>query len=164
MTLSQVPANHLGKEVCNVNDVAKGVFICAALVVLTLVIISYVKGFMGKPTRNTLRVPLGKIIVPVLVSDVSRLKPYKFSQAFDAQVVLEPGDSIALLYRGKKFGVSDPENDYTKVLVKLMQRTDKVVVQAMVYSLDADKNPLVKLMLPDATWFKRALEPSRTRE
>ncbi len=141
------------------NDVAKGVFIFIAIFVVGFLAFSYVKGFMGKPMRRKLKVPLGREVVTVHVVDGACLKPYKFSQAFDAETELEPNGEVGLLYRGKKFGIADPSSDYSKVLAKLVEKNDKVVVQAMVVSMDGDGNPLVQIMLPDAGWFRRAFKP-----
>ena len=141
------------------DNIAKGIFIFIALFVVGFLAISYVKGFLGKPMRRKLKVPLGREIVAVQVVDGACLKPYKFSQAFEAETELEADGEVGLLFRGKLFGIADPSNDYSKVLAKLMGVNDKVVVQAMVLSMDGDGNPLVQIMLPDAGWFRRAIKP-----
>jgi hypothetical protein len=74
---------------------------------------------------------------------------------------MEPTGEVGLLFRGKKFGIADPENINASNLATLLQHdeTVTVIVQAMVYGKNPDGDPLVKLMLPKVSWFKRALKP-----
>ena len=143
------------------NDITRAIFICALLIGLAIVAISFIKTVMGNPVRHKLKVPLGREIVEVLVSNGALLKPYRLSQAFDARAQMEPTGEVGLLFRGKKFGIADPENINARNLATLLQHdeTVTVIVQAMVYGKDSDGDPLVKLMLPKVSWFKRALKP-----
>lgn len=143
-----------------VNDIAKAVLIVVVIIALGLMAVSYIKTIMGKSVRHKLMVPLGRETVEVLVRDGALLKPYKFSQVFDAQAVMGPTGEVGLLFKGKEFGIADPTNGHCWDLIRVLKHdeTATVIVQAMVYGINAEGDPLVRLMLPRASWFKRALK------
>ena len=151
----------------------RAIIILLVFVALGVFAIAYFKSFMGKAQRGTLSVPLGRNAIGVMVCDDSRLKPYKFAQTFD--VVVMPGEHAlvnrftekrqsgegAISFKGSIMGFADPSSSQVMALTKLAGSYQKVVVQAVVLSVDKDGTPVMQLKLPDTAWFKRALSEAQ---
>jgi hypothetical protein len=130
--------------------------------------IAYFKSTLGKPQMGVLKVPLGRDLVSVAVYQSSCLKPYKYDQTFDAVVLpgvhalkdefdgrRQSGEG-AISYKGTILGFADTTDSSVLALVKLAGAYKKVVVQAVILSIDHDGRPIIQLKLPNASWFKRA--------
>ena len=151
-------------------DIAvRAIIIVGVFLALGVFAIAYFKSTMGKAQRGVLNVPLGRSIVDVVVCDCSCLKPYKFGQTFDAVVMPGAHELVneftkqrlsgegAISYKGSIVGFADASSSSVMALVKLAGTYQKVVVQAVVLSIDHDGKPIVQLKLPNTPWFKRAL-------
>ena len=65
-----------------------------------------------------------------------------------------------LSFRNKPFGLADQASSYTQTLSQLAELNQKVIVQAVITSLDAQGRPVIELRLPNPKWFVRALKAS----
>lgn len=146
------------------------IFTSVVVAALVAFIMVYVPNWLGKPVRGTLRVPQGKNRVKVSMFDDAPLRPFKYGQVFEASFspVEQELTSIysgetqtgvgTLYFRGKPFGFADQDDQYTEVLAKLAEISDKIIVQTVVTSLDNDNRPVVELCLPNPTWFAHAFK------
>ena len=151
----------------------RAILIVVLVVLVGIVAVAGVRSFIGKPTRGTLRVPQGKIFVPIVVCDESPLRPFKYGQVFEVRVLKGEQTAVplingadgeitqkgGLLYRNVMIGFSDASSRYTKALSVLADKHDKVMAQAVITSLDRDGNPVMQLELPKDAWFARAIKP-----
>ncbi len=149
------------------------VFGVVAIAVLGIIAFRYVKSVMGYTVRGVMRAPQGKNAVDIFVCDNEVLKPYKFSQVFEVSAV--PGtqpaiDRIAgnerrgggaIAYKGTTFGFADTSSRSVEALMKLAGTHEKVFASAVMYGVDNDGRPIVKLLLPDEMWFVKALTPHK---
>ncbi len=137
-------------------------------IILVLFIISLVKSYFGKPVRGVLRVPQGKERVEVILCDDTVLRPFKYGQVLDVQVL--PGKHTirntrkgkrytgraALAYKNTPIGFADSSSRYVQALAKLADEHKKTMVGMAVISIDEQGEPIAEVYLPDASWFKRA--------
>ncbi len=144
------------------------------LVVFTIAvgafIFSYIKNYMGKAVRGVLHIPQGKNQLEVDVFNDESLKPYKFAQVFEVQVLADEqtmsdertGETHtgtgALSYKNKPFGFTDASSNYTKALAILAHKHKKVFARAVITSTNSEGRPIVQLELPDEYWFAKALK------
>ena len=140
----------------------KQALLVVALVAAVIAFIGlFLRNLMGKPVRGTLRAPQGKNQVDVAVRNDKPLRPFKYSQVFEVAVLAEAAEQVIVAYKDQPVGIADPSNPYTQVLQKLLDRQPNVVVSAVIMSIDDKGRPLMRLCLPEASWFKRALDQHR---
>ncbi|MDO4537745.1 MAG: hypothetical protein Q4B54_06245 [Coriobacteriales bacterium] len=132
--------------------------------------VSFLKSSMGKPFAGTLNVPKGKQSVGVDLFDDGPLKPIRYSLALDVNISAqeatltssftgEQRTDTGVVSRGNKpIGFVDISTSYARALMALAQKYPKLVVQAAVMGTDANDRPRLELLLPEAKWFKKALE------
>lgn len=148
---------------------ARIVLITLVFVGLIVMLASIAKSFMGQAVRGVLHVPQGKEHLEVCMCDDAHLRPFRYGQTFETLFV--PGDAaltssytgrvehgIAMIsYKGEPVGLICESNTHSLALLRLAEKHPKVMVQTVVASLESDGKPLVRVMLPDDKWFKRAL-------
>ncbi|MDO4798124.1 MAG: hypothetical protein Q4A01_08925 [Coriobacteriales bacterium] len=147
-----------------------------AIAVLAIMAGNYLRSFTGNPVRGVMRVPQGKVRVPVVVCDGNPLKPYKFNQVFEVAVAAgqttleniytgtEQSGVGVLEFKGTPVGFADGTDLYDKALDRLAGKHKRVTAQAVLVGTDNDERPIMQLLLPPAQWFAKALTkaPRRT--
>jgi hypothetical protein len=149
------------------------VFGVVAVAVVGFIAYRYLKSLMGYSINGMMRAPQGKNEVDVFVCDNEVLKPYKFGQVFEVSAVSGVQSAIdriaggerrgegAIAFKGKTFGFADSSERYIKALMKLADTNEKVLASPVMYGLENDGRPIVKLLLPHESWFVKALTPNK---
>lgn len=149
--------------------VARFVLIVLVFVGLLVMLASIARSFMGQAVRGVLHVPQGKECLEVCVCNDAHLRPFRYGQTFETLFV--PGDAAltstytgreehgiaTISHKGIPVGLICESNTYSLALLRLAEKHPKVMVQVVVASLKSDGKPLIRVMLPDDKWFKRAL-------
>lgn len=138
----------------------KLVLLAVAMVAAVTVIIGlFLRNVMGKPVRGVLHVPQGKTRVGIGVLNDKPLRPFKYGQVFEVTVLAETEACAmgTLEYRGTPVGVADASSSYVQALDKLARENRRVLVSAVIATIDGEGRPVIELELPSTSWFKRAL-------
>lgn len=143
------------------------------IIILILCAVSFIRSYMGRPVRNVLHVPQGKERVKVIVCDDSSLRPFKYGQVLDVQVLSgehtmqDPSSGTprrvvgVLAYKKTPVGFIDPASAYPRALSVLADKHKKTLVGMSVISIDEHGEPVAEVRLPNLSWFKRAWKAAR---